>query len=204
MQHQEENKHEIINQEPDTIAALPHSGQSDTTQIDTNNRNSKLAYVVPVYIFLYTMTAVWLLFDGWINEFKSIYGLWSLAPNTSLPAHVVYLTFTMLGSVLGSALLGIISFHRYKAVEKAFDPDHLWGFIFSPLLAIIIGILAFAIIQSGLVVLSGQMSTSTNQDNATLGYLAIGGVTGYNWDVFVKKLQELSKSVLNTSSQQER
>lgn len=204
LQHQEETKHEAINQEPDTVAVLPQSSQSDTTQIDTNNRTSKLAYVVPVYIFLYTMTTVWLLFDGWINEFKSIYGFWSLAPNTPLPAHVVYLTFTILGSVLGSALLGIISFHRYKAVEKAFDSDHLWGFIFSPLLALIIGILAFAIIQSGLVVLSGQMSTSTNQDNATLGYLAIGGVTGYNWDVFVKKLQELSKSVLNTSSQQER
>ncbi|MGI2869075.1 hypothetical protein [Vibrio alginolyticus] len=204
MQHQEKNKYETINQEPDTISSLPHSSHPDTPQVNTSNRSSKLAYVVPVYIFFYTMAAVWLLFDGWINQFKSIYGLWSLVPSTPLPAHVFFLAFTMLGSILGSALLGIISFHRYKAVEKTFDPDHLWGFLFSPLLAMIIGILAFAIIQSGLVVLSGQMNTSTNQDNATLGYLAIGGITGYNWDIFVKKLQELSKNVLNTQSQQER
>ncbi|MDO6525423.1 hypothetical protein Q4519_06970 [Motilimonas sp. 1_MG-2023] len=34
--------------------------------------------------------------------------------------------------------------------------------------------------------------------SSTLGYLAIGGISGYNWDVFVKKLQELSANVMST------
>ncbi len=157
-------------------------------------------YLVPFHIFIYSVGAIWLLFDGWINNFSSLYRLWGVEVGGVLPENVVFLSFTILGSMLGSALLGIISFHRYKAIEKTFDADHVWGFLFLPLLAVIIGILTFALVQSGLFVLSGQTEDSNISHNATLGYLAIGGVTGYNWDVFVRKLQELSKNVLNTPS----
>lgn len=167
-------------------------------RVDQNQDLGCWAILVPAYIFLYTLSACWLLFDGWINGFSSIFWIWSVEPSIALPSTVFFLGYTILGAVLGSALLGIISFHRYKAIEKAFDLDHLWGFLFSPLLASITGILVFAIIQSGLVVLSGDLSAATNKENATLGYLAIGAITGYNWDVFIKKLQELSKGLLNT------
>ncbi|MGF1746630.1 hypothetical protein [Vibrio minamisatsumaniensis] len=112
-----------------------------------------------------------------------------------MPSIAVSLLFTQVGAVLGGALLAIVSFHRYQAIEKAFDKDHLWGFLFSPLLALIIGTLAFAIIQSGLVVLSGGLDTKDHY-TATLGYLSIGGIAGYNWDVFIKKLKDLSKNII--------
>jgi hypothetical protein len=179
------------------------SQKTDLSLVNATNLNNEIGnwvFIVPMYIFLYTMLAGWLLFDGLINSFSSIFWVWSIEATESFPALVVYLGFTILGAILGSALLGIISFHRYKAIEKTFDLDHLWGFFFSPLLAAIVGILMFAIIQSGLIVLSGDLSTAANNESATLGYLAIGGVTGYNWDVFIKKLQDLSKDILNTTS----
>ncbi|EGU31575.1 hypothetical protein VII00023_02349 [Vibrio ichthyoenteri ATCC 700023] len=141
--------------------------------------------------------AIWLLIDGWVNQFSSISGLWSV---TSLPPHVQSLFFTMLGALLGCAILGITSFHRYMAIEKTFDSDHLLGFFLAPILALIVGLLIFAMLQSGLVVLTNQSvltDVTAPTVTATLGYLAIGGVAGYNWDVFVKKLQELSASVIN-------
>ncbi|EIZ1173861.1 hypothetical protein MOV00_004045 [Vibrio vulnificus] len=159
--------------------------------------NSKWALLVPPYIFLYTLAAIWLTLDGWLSGFSSILNLWTF--DIEPPRLVISILFTMTGAMLGSSLLGIISFHRYHAIEKSFDTDHLWGFLFSPLLALIVGVLIFAIIQSGLIVLSGDISHATNPESATLGYLAIGGVSGYNWDVFVKKLEELSKNVINTS-----
>lgn len=153
---------------------------------------------IPIYIFIYVAMATWLLFDGWITNFSSLQSVWSLPKGQpSFPSHVVFSIYTILGAILGSGLLGIISFHRYVAIEKSFDNDHAWGFLFAPLLAGIVGILVFAIIQSGLIVLSGQMSTIDNESNATLGYLAIGAITGYNWDVFVQKMQELSSNILN-------
>lgn len=155
-------------------------------------------FLVPLYIAFYTLLAFWLLIDGWISNFSSIYWVWSMTNNTTFPMMVNHLLFTILGSMLGCAVLGIISFHKYKAINKNFDPDHLCGFFLAPLLALIVGILIFAMLQSGLVVLtSGTISESQSSISASLGYLAIGGISGYNWDVFVKKLQELSKNVLN-------
>ena len=160
--------------------------------------------IVPAYIFIYTIASIWLLIDGWINQFSSIHVVWS---TTTLPPHVQNLFFTMLGALLGCAILGITSFHRYKAIEKTFDIDHIWGFFLAPVLALVVGLLIYAILQSGLVVLTNQTSLTsiTPQSNitATLGYLAIGGITGYNWDVFIKKLQELSANIMNTPKESE-
>lgn len=158
-----------------------------------------LVFIVPVYIFMYAIAAIWTMVDGWLSNFSGILTLWSVTDAQTVPSVVTFLMFTMVGAVLGCAVLGIISFHRYYATEKTFDNDHIWGFLFAPLLALIVGILIYAIIQSGLVVLSGDIARASDPNNASLGYLAIGGVTGYNWDVFAKKLQELSKSVINPS-----
>lgn len=169
---------------------------------DTNNSSeqSSFAFVVPTYIISYTIAAIWLLIDGWVNNFSVISGLWGT--DIILPPHVQSLFFTMIGALLGCSILGITSFHRYVAIEKSFDNDHLWGFILAPILAVVVGLLIFALLQSGLVVLTNQATSSTLNTpsvTATFGYLAIGGVAGYNWDVFVKKLQELSANVMNTA-----
>ena len=154
---------------------------------------SRVALLVPPYIFIYSLTALWLVVDGWLTGFKSVLALWS--DLSIVPPFVISMMFTMTGALLGSAILGIISFHRYYAVEKSFDANHVWGFLFSPLLALIIGALFFALLKSGLVVLSGASGEVTEPVSASLGYFAIGGVVGYNWDVFVKKLEELSKNL---------
>ncbi|MDC5706159.1 hypothetical protein [Vibrio europaeus] len=178
--------------------------QSDISEesvpIEGGNKGGVLVYLVPPYIFACTLGAIWLLIDGWVTNFASISSLWALDKDHTLPNIVVALLFTQVGAVLGGSLLAIVSFHRYQAIEKAFDKDHLWGFMFSPLLALIIGTLAFAIIQSGLVVLAGGFAAKDHY-TATLGYLSIGGIAGYNWDVFIKKLKDLSNNVTTTEQQ---
>lgn len=162
-------------------------------------KNGNFTWLLPMYIFLYSFLGIWLLIDGWLTNFSSILQLWAIDDAKSISNVVRNLLFTMIGALIGSSILGIISFHRYFAVEKSFDRDHLWGFWFSPLLALLVGILMFAIIQSGLVVLTGDLASTKSPENASLGYLALGGIAGYNWDVFVKKLQNLSKDMINSA-----
>lgn len=165
------------------------------------NERSPYTFVVPLYIFLYTIAAIWLLICGWVDNFSVLSCLWG--SDITFPPHVQSLFFTMIGAVLGCSILGITSFHRYVAIEKDFDCDHIWGFLLAPLLSVVVGLLIFALLQSGLVVLTSQTSPSAFNDlsvTSTFGYLAIGGVAGYNWDVFVKKLQELSANVINTKN----
>lgn len=37
--------------------------------------------------------------------------------------------FTTFGAILGGATLGITSLHKYAAVNKKLDIDHLWGYL---------------------------------------------------------------------------
>lgn len=169
------------------------SNNEDNSQII--HERSKLSPLVPIYILTYSITALWLTIDGLLSGFSSLMSLWPA--QEVVPSLITSMIFTMVGSLLGCSILGIISFHRYYALEKSFDADHIWGFLFAPFLALIVGVLIYAILQSGLFVLSGEMAKASDPKSASLGYLAIGGVAGYNWDVFVKKLEDLSKNLMN-------
>lgn len=160
-----------------------------------------LSIIVSIYMILYSLAAIWFWFDGWMNNFASLHCLWNISGEYTFSPSVIFSLFTILGSILGGALLNITSFHRHFAIEKKFDIDHLWGFFFTPILSIIVGIIVFTLVQSGLLVLSGMSENKENISNAALGFTAIGSIAGYNWDVFIRKLQELSK-LINHKSQQ--
>lgn len=103
--------------------------------------------------------------------------------------------FTIIGALFGGATLGITSLHKYSAVTKTLDIDHLWGYLMAPMLSIVIGILIFCLLYSGLMVLNGGASINAAQTSVKIGYLSLGAICSYNWDVFVMKLQKLSKHV---------
>ncbi|WP_235896664.1 hypothetical protein [Yersinia vastinensis] len=91
--------------------------------------------------------------------------------------------------------MSITSLHKYSAVTKTLDVDHLWGYFMAPVLSIVIGVLIFCLLYSGLMVLNGGESINAEQTSVKIGYLSLGAICSYNWDVFVMKLQKLSKHV---------
>ncbi|ENP8415202.1 hypothetical protein [Vibrio alginolyticus] len=160
-----------------------------------------VAIATSAYILMYGLTTIWLLFDGWINQFESMYWLWGMNNKQEFSQTICFALFTVLGSIMGGALLSITSFHKHFAIEKKFDTDHLWGYWFTPVLSIIVGIIVYALVQSGLLVLSGSPTTQENVSTTALGYMAIGSISGYNWDVFINKIKDLSK-ILNPKETQ--
>lgn len=101
--------------------------------------------------------------------------------------------FTTFGAILGGATLGITSLHKYAAVNKKLDIDHLWGYLMAPILSVIIGILIFCLLYSGLIILTGGSNPDTEKNSVKIGYLCMGAICSYNWDVFIKS----SNSYLN-------
>ncbi|GAA6170955.1 hypothetical protein NBRC116592_06250 [Colwellia sp. KU-HH00111] len=148
-----------------------------------------------IYIFSYSLLSIWLLFDGWINQFSSLHWMWGINEGNGFSNAILLVLFSLLGAILGGAILSITSFHRYVAIEKNFDLDHIWGFIYTPILSSIVGITVFALVQSGLLVLNGSFAEGEQSISATMGFTAIGCISGYNWDVIIAKLQELSKGI---------
>lgn len=148
-----------------------------------------------LYLAIYSISTIWLIFDGLANKFSSLFSLWNISSDIGFSTSINLLLFTVLGAISGGAILNIISFHKYFSVEKSFDIEYFWGFFFTPILSTIVGIIIFALVQGGLLVLSGSLESSTESINSALGFTAIGCIAGYNWDVFIKKLQELSKVI---------
>lgn len=147
-----------------------------------------------VFLFTtgYAIFALWLLFDGYINSFLSLNSLWSIDASSEIPKVFQLALFSLVGSILGCATLDIVSFHKYIAIKKVFDLDHIWGFFFSPILAAIIGLIVFALFQSGLLVFSGNFSNEESPVTAELGFTAVGFVAGYSWHDVITRFREIS------------
>lgn len=168
---------------------------SESTEIEFSGWRLLLSFVIFIYIMIYTLFAIKYFFLSWAGDYGFLNDL--IHPSDSLIANeeIKLAIFTVLGALFGGATLGITSLHRYSAVTKTLDIDHLWGYLMAPILSIVIGILIFCLLYSGLMVLNGGASINAAQTSVKIGYLSIGAICSYNWDVFVMKLQKLSKHV---------
>ena len=84
-----------------------------------------------------------------INDFAVLYEIWNVNPDDGFNSLVQLAFITVIGSILGGAILSITSFHRYIAIKKEFDIDHIWGYLLAPILNIVVGLIVYALLQSG-------------------------------------------------------
>jgi len=75
-----------------------------------------LMIIYSAYLLTYSVSILWLLVDGLVNKFSSLKSIWSITGE--FPAPVVLLLFTVCGSILGGAVLNIISFHKHYFEKK--------------------------------------------------------------------------------------
>lgn len=154
-----------------------------------------LSFVIFLYIMTYTIITLRYLLRAWTDDYSFLNTLCDFSSPLAINNEIKLAIFTIFGAILGGATLGITSLHKYSAVTKSLDADHLWGYIMAPVLSIVIGVLIFCLLYSGLLVLNGGERNITEQTSIKIGYLSLGAICSYNWDVFVMKLQKLSKHV---------
>lgn len=153
-----------------------------------------LAFMIFTYVISYTLVTLKFLIMSYQGDFSFLPEINSTEVGSSDSLMTLAL-FTIFGAILGGSTLGIISLHRYSAIEKSLDIDHIWGYLMAPILSIIIGILIFCFLQSGIFVLTGESETINMTKNIKIGYLSLGAICSYNWDVFIMKLQKLSSRI---------
>lgn len=168
---------------------------SEPTESSFNGWRFLLSFVIFLYIMTYTLFVIKLLFCSWLGDYDFLNNLFHPSSKLIANEQIKLAIFTIIGALLGGATLGITSLHRYSAVTKTLDIDHLWGYLMAPILSIVIGVLIFCLLYSGLMVLNGGANVNAEQTSVKIGYLSLGAICSYNWDVFVLKLQKLSKHV---------
>lgn len=156
-------------------------------------RRLTLSFLIFCYIMTYTLFSLKYLFMSWSSDFSYLSALLSLSYDPIAIKEIKLALFTIAGALLGGAVLGITSLHKYAAVEKTLDVDHIWGYLMAPVLSIVIGVLIFCFLYSGIMVLNGGASTNAEQTSVKIGYMSLGAICAFNWEVFVIKLQKLSR-----------
>ena len=147
--------------------------------------------IIVLFVLGYMLATLWLLLDAWV--FGSMRLRWLLGMNSDAALPPVFLSafHAMLGAVLGAGALGIVSFHHYASIKGDFQSRHVWGYFVAPVLASVLGLVVFALLQSGL--LAGGGSADKADDLARLGYLAVGFLAGFGWYEATQAIQRIVK-----------
>ena len=144
------------------------------------------------FTLLYVSSVFYLVVDCWVHEQATLKGLIGLKAENPLPPNFLSAIYAILGSILGAGALGLVSFHRHVSVKQDFQAPHVWGYFVAPWLAAILGLVVFALLQTGLLVFSGGTSASGQNTEITyLGYLMVGFLSGFGWVQAVEKIREV-------------
>ena len=139
----------------------------------------------------YIAFALYMVVDCWVLEQGTLKQFLGLSNDKTLPPLFISAVHAVLGAVLGAGALDIVSFHRYVSVERNFQSSHVWGYFIGPWLAAVLGLVVFALLQSGLLVFTGGGSTGQGSSVSNLGYLAVGFLSGFGWYQATMRIREI-------------
>jgi hypothetical protein len=159
-------------------------------------------FVVRLLVVLFALTYMsytfYFVVDLWALNGRILRGLLRVDLCTKLSPLFIACVHSVAGSVLGSGVLDLVSFHKYVAVEKNFEMAHIWGYFIGPWLAAVLGLIVFALLQSGLLILSGG-GDPNNDEIRNLGFLAIGFLSGFGWYDVTMRLQQIVRRFFSQS-----
>ncbi len=156
-----------------------------------------LSLLLFIWVMACTLITVRYLLLAWSGDYTFLHLLLNYESDFVVNDEMKLASYTVAGALLGGATLSITSLHKYSAVTKTLDVDHLWGYLMAPVLSVVIGLLIFFLLYSGLMVLNGGENVNSELSSVRIGYLSLGAIGSYNWDVFLRKMQNLSKHISN-------
>ncbi|MDL1911114.1 hypothetical protein FBQ81_10590 [Chloroflexi bacterium CFX6] len=151
-------------------------------------------FFLAIWILFYVTLALAILINSWAHNNQWLCSYLNVKNCGTLPPIFVSALHAMLGGVLGAGVLGLTSFHRHVSIEQNFDIAHTWGYIFAPWLSAVLGLTVFVLLQSGLLIFSGEMGTSDEISIQNLAYLGIGFLSGFGWYDATRRIQKIVRN----------
>ncbi len=148
-------------------------------------------WLITLWMIAYSLAALTAALTLITDPGGALCRIMSQAACTDASPTVLLVMFTMVGGVLGAGVLGMVSFHRYESMLGTFHVRHAWGFLYAPLLAGILSLVVFALMQGGLLVF-GELKAPEEFSHITgLAYLAIGFLSGFGWYPATQKIEQI-------------
>lgn len=184
-----------------TMHNLPH--RTDSVSPPQAKLIVKLAVII--FVILYISLALLLVADSWVGTQRAAHWFMGNSPGV-VPADFLSGFYSIIGALLGCGVLEVVSFHKYVAVKRDFRPEHVWGYFVAPWLAAVLGLVVFALLQTGLLVFSGGGSSSgiesKNPAIANLGFLLTGFLAGFGWYDMVLFIRRMVQRFFHDSNEE--
>ena len=141
-----------------------------------------------------------------MNKLIIIYQILLLVAVIVLGASVYYDVINLVSPnaklVVCCALVGILggvthclrAFYLHRCVLKDWQADWASWYFIRPMVSGVMGFISVLFIKAGLLAFSN--TTGVQTENRTVLYLAVAFLAGYNVQNFLKKLEEVSESLL--------
>ncbi|MEQ6120003.1 hypothetical protein [Reichenbachiella sp. MALMAid0571] len=101
---------------------------------------------------------------------------------------VLFVNSALIGS-LGGVLYCLRAVYLNKSVHKRWDEDWIVWYYLRPLTSLLSGLVSSIFLKAGLLTLDAV------EGGSTFGYLAVAFIAGYNVDNFLKKIEDVAKTV---------
>ena len=150
----------------------------------------RLKLAVFFYLLLGLFFFVYLMLDTWSGEFAVPRKVLGLPTTFVAEPDFQFFMFAAAGGGLGGIIYSVLAFHRHVSIRLDFESHFAWGYFFSPWMATVMGLVAFVLVQGGLLVFS-QQSEPTGGSGTDIGYFGFGFLAGFGWTSATEKFRQL-------------
>ena len=126
---------------------------------------------------------LWLLFDVWSNcnwLARKVIALFGCEAGDSLDSSTYRLVACwMIGGGIGGVINGCRSLIFWHCEKNAFSARFIWKYILFPVLGAVLGLIVYALMHSGVGLLSGPTKPGAGASGQALAYFGVGALAGY-------------------------
>ena len=175
----------------------PITDEMKSTVVVNPVLNICVKWLIVFWMLIYTNSALFAVVTLWLDQGQTLCNWLNVDDCTRLSSVFISSIYSMFGGILGAGVLGMVSFHQFASLEGIFDIRHGWGFLFAPFLASILGLMVFALMQSGLMIFSGTAADAETSATTNLGYLSIGFLSGFGWYPATQRINQIVSRFFN-------
>ena len=150
----------------------------------------QLKLAVFFYLLLGLFFFIYLMLDTWSAEFAVPRNVLGLSSEFVAEPDFQFFMFAAAGGGLGGIIYSVLAFHRHVSIRLDFESHFAWGYFFSPWMATVMGLVAFVLVQSGLLVFAPQGEPSGGS-GTDIGYFGFGFLAGFGWTSATEKFRQL-------------
>lgn len=153
--------------------------------------------VISIYLVILTLCSVFSLLDVYLEQFKILYLFFEgidIKVFVSLKV-VIYIFF---GGFLGGIFSSFLGIYTYGAVKKEFEDSYALIYYIGPLMAGILGIATYALIESGLSLFTGEVNDMSKTSINQFAYFGVGFLVGLSWKRVATKMDNVAKKMFNS------